>query len=96
MIGLIMGRVFCVRNEPRLMKQMLRLTSLLLLDKYNKKEFAALYEVGKGSRLYLSLREKYKIRSVSAPGTEAQRSDIEAFTREVQVIRQIQRGCRSV
>ena len=60
MIGLNIGRVFCTRNEPRSMKKMSSLTSLLLCDKYDKKEYAALYEVGKGSRLFLSLREKYK------------------------------------
>jgi len=56
MIGLILGRAFCVRNETGPMKQTSSLTSLLLRDKYNKKKCAALYEVGKGSRLFLSLR----------------------------------------
>ena len=90
MIGLIMGKIFCVRNESRPMKQMSSLTPLLLRDKYNKRECGALYEIGKVSRLFLSLREQYKECSVSALATEAQRSDIEAFTREVQVIRQMQ------
>jgi len=58
MIDLIMGRVFCARNEPKPMKKMSSLTSLLLRDKYNKKEYEALHEVGKGSRLFLGLREK--------------------------------------
>ena len=59
MIGFIMGRLFRVKNEPRPEKQMWNVTSLLLRGTYNKKECTALYEVGKGSRLFLSLREKY-------------------------------------
>jgi hypothetical protein len=43
MIGLITGRVFCMNNEPRPKKHVLSLTSLLLRDKYNKKECAALH-----------------------------------------------------
>jgi hypothetical protein len=43
MIDLITGRVFCMSNEPRPKKHVLSLTSLLLHEKYNKKECAALY-----------------------------------------------------
>jgi hypothetical protein len=37
MIDLVMGRVFCVRNEPMPTKQMSSLTSLLLYDRYKER-----------------------------------------------------------